>query len=164
MRWPFISCLGIFQGCIAVYLSRFCCFSAATCSSYHKSFALSTTFLNFFQSSFWLPAELSFPQSPLAFYQTLSCLSIPFLKNFYFVFRPLYHSVSDLYLTRNLAFFSTALTSDFGICLARRALVYNTKSCCICQQLFSKIFIFFTFFYFYNFRKNSIIFSLFSEW
>ena len=52
-----------FQGCIAVYLSRYkpnvlhirennscslCCFSAATLISYHECFALSTTFLNFF--------------------------------------------------------------------------------------------------------------------
>ena len=52
MRWPFISCLGIFQGCIAVYLSRFrCCFSAATRLYYHKSFALSTTFFKIFYFS-----------------------------------------------------------------------------------------------------------------
>jgi hypothetical protein len=72
-------------------------------------------FFELFSSSFWLLAELSFPQSPLAFYQTLSCLSIPFLKNFYFVFRLLYRSASGLYLTHNLSSFNTALTSDFGI-------------------------------------------------
>ena len=71
-------------------------------------------FFELFSSSFRLLAELPFPQSPLAFYQTLSCLSIPFFKNFHFAFRPLYHSVSGLCLTHNL-FFSTALASDFGI-------------------------------------------------
>ncbi|MBQ7761887.1 MAG: hypothetical protein IJ400_07515, partial [Clostridia bacterium] len=41
-----------FQGCIVVYLSRFfsllLCFSVTACLDYHKFFALSTTFLNYF--------------------------------------------------------------------------------------------------------------------
>ena len=48
---------GIFQGCIVVHFSRFkfcslLLFSAATLLSYHRYFALSTTFLNFFKT-FW---------------------------------------------------------------------------------------------------------------
>ena len=133
-----MSCfLGIFQGCIAVYLSRFkkssclcknflqaslpkislvqrtvlrqrsagkfpyepaflvlpafCCFSAATCSSYHKHSALSTTFFEFFNlffNSFQNSLALIII-SALALYQMLSHSSIPFLKFFGFVFKPL---------------------------------------------------------------------------
>ena len=48
-------CRGIFQGCIVVHFSRFkfcslLLLSAATLLSYHRCFALSTTFLNFFQN------------------------------------------------------------------------------------------------------------------
>ncbi|MDC7293349.1 hypothetical protein NXH67_07460, partial [Butyrivibrio sp. DSM 10294] len=46
--------LGIFQGCITVYLSRYLSLqlSAATHLEYHGSKYLSTTFLKFFES-FW---------------------------------------------------------------------------------------------------------------
>ena len=198
MRWPFISYLGIFQGCIAVYLSRFrCCFSAATCSSYHKSFALSTTFFKIFYFS-QLPLWALAPAGCLEKQNHLSALfSIPlvnrlwhltkcfhicqhlFSRNFHFLFHLTELALSGSFSNSNplrcpslpfpsasvltavpsrplsLSFLTHAPVSDlsstwaeltlllrslfgssFSFLLSRRALVYNTKSCCICQQLF----------------------------
>ena len=56
--------LGIFQGCITVYLSRYCLllFTAATLLSYHRSFALSTTFFIFSKLFFALQVLVHFAQ------------------------------------------------------------------------------------------------------
>ena len=147
-------------------------------------------FFELFASSFWFLVELSFVQSPLVFYQTLLCLSIPFWRFFIlfsnrctlcqaYVLLTIYHSSTSLlqatlvsYQTfhrlstpffKKFRFFSavlspTQITLRFQspslkhrlslfppVC---RALVYNTKSRCICQQLFTKILFFYNLLHF----------------
>ena len=73
--------LGIFQGCITVYLSRYCLllFTAATLLSYHRSFALSTTFF-IFSKLFLLCKCLSTLLSGFSFYHMPIFLSTTFFK------------------------------------------------------------------------------------
>ena len=151
MRWPFISFIRNLSGlhcCLFVkvpllllssnsfILSQVICFV----NNFFQDFLFfSAASLNF--RSCWLPRKTkpslgslldSSRQSPLAFYQTFSDLSIPFLKNFYFLFCsskfPLYCFSSNSHSSCRLPFVFSPV---------RRALVYNTKSCRFCQQLFS---------------------------
>jgi len=94
---------GIFQGCIAVYLSRYCCrLSAATRLLYHEFLALSTTFLNFLRSFFFNCTR----KSRVLVYNTKSCRicqqlfvkKIIFLRAFYALFSHSSHNIKQTYL------------------------------------------------------------------
>ena len=72
-----------FQGCIAVYLSRFCCLlsRAATHTEYHEFFPLSITFLKFFD--IFLPSGLC--SRTVDFYNKTSFFHCQYLRIIFFI-------------------------------------------------------------------------------